>query len=536
MPLAFAFLCAKNGQREARVRAMAKPNARARVRRFGDFGTLARRVLAIVPNHGAFRAGRRDPNFGSLAGGVPGKQAKDDNKRKTTGGFRDASARPRPVGAWRHFVDGAADAPALWNGFPLLQYDTGGYLARWYEGTLVPSRAVVYGLILNAGVPLRSGRCVLLQVGAHGLVVRAHVARARIGRTAVAPLGIIARVVALSTLPWLTSILLTDIFCGLGVLALYLLLLCPRALRRYERFGLIALIAVAAATHSATLAVLLALIAAGVVLCLIDRRQMPFLRLGNGVLALALGAIMVLSADYMVAKRLAWTPGGFALSFGRMLQDGIVKKYLDQHCPDPALRLCAYKDQLPATPTSGSGAVQLFDQLGRFAGLDQEMETITLKSLTVYPALQAETAAIATAKQMVAVHTGEGVVTIVWHTYAIIEKYTPQLAPAMRAARQQHGELSFTAINALQYPLALIAMALLPVIMWLAWRNAIPAALGELAATVTLALLGNAFVCGALSNPHDRYGARMVWIAVFAVILASVRLGQDRLGSPRDLA
>src|ERR1700685_4619667 len=45
-------------------------------------------------------------------------------------------------------------APPVWNHFPLLQYDTGGYLARWYEGTLVPSRAVVYGLILNLGVPL----------------------------------------------------------------------------------------------------------------------------------------------------------------------------------------------------------------------------------------------------------------------------------------------------------------------------------------------------------------------------------------------
>jgi len=22
-------------------------------------------------------------------------------------------------------------APAIWNGYPLLQYDTGGYLARW---------------------------------------------------------------------------------------------------------------------------------------------------------------------------------------------------------------------------------------------------------------------------------------------------------------------------------------------------------------------------------------------------------------------
>ncbi|HSP49971.1 MAG TPA: hypothetical protein VLN61_07275 [Pseudolabrys sp.] len=45
-------------------------------------------------------------------------------------------------------------APALWNGFALLQYDTGGYLARWYEGTLVPSRVVVYGLMFTAGVPL----------------------------------------------------------------------------------------------------------------------------------------------------------------------------------------------------------------------------------------------------------------------------------------------------------------------------------------------------------------------------------------------
>src|SRR5437764_8144215 len=41
-------------------------------------------------------------------------------------------------------------APALWNGFPLLQYDTGGYIARWYEGTLEQSRSTVYGLFLNA--------------------------------------------------------------------------------------------------------------------------------------------------------------------------------------------------------------------------------------------------------------------------------------------------------------------------------------------------------------------------------------------------
>jgi len=40
-------------------------------------------------------------------------------------------------------------APAIWNRFPLLQFDTGGYLVRWFEGYLVPSRSTVFGLYLN---------------------------------------------------------------------------------------------------------------------------------------------------------------------------------------------------------------------------------------------------------------------------------------------------------------------------------------------------------------------------------------------------
>ena len=102
----------------------------------------------------------------------------------------------------------------------------------------------------------------------------------------------------------------------------------------------------------------------------------------------------------------------------------------------------------------------------------------------------------------------------------------------MRAARQQAGEIGFGAINRLHYPLALIAMALLPVILLLAWRQTIAADIGELAATVTLALLANAFVCGALSNPHDRYGARMVWLATLAVVLALARTRR----SARDIS
>jgi hypothetical protein len=423
-------------------------------------------------------------------------------------------------------------APAIWNGFPLLQYDTGGYLARWFEGTLVPSRAVAYGLMLTAGAPLAFWPVIILQaaltVWVIALTLRSH------GFGQALPLVVtIALLSLISTLPWLTAILLTDIFCGLGVLGFYLLVMQGEKFAVRERVGLIGVIAVSAATHSATLAVLLVLGACAILLWRIGRVQ--FSHLANGILALAIGAAMVFTANVIVAGQLTWTPGGFALSFGRMLQDGIVKRYLDDHCPDPKLQLCAYKDRLPDDADVWFWGSPLFDRLGRFAGLDAEMQTIALGSLLEYPLLQIQTAAIATIKQLYSVHTGEGVVDSTWHTYGIIENYTPQLVPAMQSARQQRGELSFVAINYLQYPAALIAMAFLPVIGLLASRKRLPRYLGEFAATCALALVANAFVCGTLSNPHDRYGARLIWVAVFASVVALFSLA-NRLGSRSDIA
>src|SRR5262249_6051844 len=111
-------------------------------------------------------------------------------------------------------------APALWNGYPLLEYDTGGYLARWYE---VPSRSTVFSLFVHLGEGFHFWPELVLQVGC-----------------AVWVIWLVLRVVGLGTGPWrlaiviaglslltalsvLTSTLLTDIFAGLAVLALHLL-------------------------------------------------------------------------------------------------------------------------------------------------------------------------------------------------------------------------------------------------------------------------------------------------------------------------
>src|SRR5580700_11250459 len=412
-------------------------------------------------------------------------------------------------------------SPALWNGLPLLEYDTGGYLARRFEGYLVPSRSTTYGLFLSAGWPLDFWPIVILQALATvwiiGLLLRTH-------RLHPIVLPAITAALALTTaLPWLASALLTDIFAGLAVLALHALVWHGDRIARRERYALVLFIAFAGSTHSATFAVLLGLGVAALSLSSLNAKLVPRAGLVPATAALALSAGMLLGANYIVSRTIAWTPGGYGLAFGRMLQDGIVTRYLDDHCPDAQLKLCPYRNQLPLDADTFLWGKSVFNTLGRFTGLGDEMRTIVLGSLRDYPAMQAETALRATARQLVEVATGEGIVTTLWHTYGIIERYTPSVVPAMQAARQQHGEIGFAAINMIDVPVAWAAMALLPVLLLLGIYSAEFADLGWFAATLMLALLGNAVVCGVISDPHDRYGARIVWTAVFAIALAVAR-------------
>jgi hypothetical protein len=99
----------------------------------------------------------------------------------------------------------------------------------------------------------------------------------------------------------------------------------------------------------------------------------------------------------------------------------------------------------------------------------------------------------------------------------------------MRAAHQQHNDLNFNLIDKVHIPVAWAAMALLPLLIVLGWRNAAFADIGILATTIVLSLLGNAAVCGIISNPHDRYGSRIVWIAALAVAMATWRAAAQTL-------
>ncbi len=418
-------------------------------------------------------------------------------------------------------------APAIWNGFPLLQYDTGGYLARWYEGYLVPSRSTVYGLVLFWLQKPDFWPVAVLQTGMTlwtlALVLRVY----GFGRRPLV-LFVTAIMLALGTsLPFLTGILLTDIFAGLSVLALYLIVVRPKALTRWERAALMALIGFSVATHSATFAVILVLLGAALAVAWRRRDLVTLTGIARGVLSLALGGVMLLSANFALSGKLAWTPGGYGILFARMMQDGIVKRYLDQHCAEHAYKLCPYRNNFPETADAFLWGDSVFNTLGRFAGLDPEMREIVLGSLRAYPLWQIQAAAKAVAIQLVRVESGEGVVKEIWHTEGMVERYVPAALPGLRAARQHRTELSFDAINAIHVPVAIGSLLALLALIAIGARRRRFAQLGGLAATAAVAILANAAICSIISNPHARYGARLAWVATFVVIIAAWEMLSD---------
>lgn len=132
------------------------------------------------------------------------------------------------------------------------------------------------------------------------------------------------------------------------------------------------------------------------------------------------------------------------------------------------------------------------------------------------------------------VATGEGINRRIMHTYGIIERYIPSQLKRMRAVRQQHWDINFAAVNRLHVPVALVSTLVMAMFGHAVLRRRLDD-LTLLAATVSFALLGNAFICGVISGPHDRYGARMAWIATLTVLISAARcLGEE--DEPDDLS
>ena len=122
------------------------------------------------------------------------------------------------------------------------------------------------------------------------------------------------------------------------------------------------------------------------------------------------------------------------------------------------------------------------------------------------------------------VGTGEGTNEWIRHTYGIIERYIPSQIKPMRTAQPAALAARFHRDQRGSRPGGAGLDAAAGRDLRLASGGARLDDLTLLAATVSFAVLGNAFICAVISGPHDRYGARLAWVATFVVLIAAIRI------------
>jgi hypothetical protein len=419
--------------------------------------------------------------------------------------------------------------PSLWNGFPLIFADTGGYLARPFLGNLELGRSALYGLFLALGIPLDFWPVIIIQAVATVwiviLMLRAHGLGGRPG-LALLVVGILA---LLTSLPWYVGQLMPDVFVPLAVLGLDLLAFRANKLRIHERIGVAAILAFAITTHMAILALTVGLVIVFALMRWLGTwLDLPRPRLLLPSTAIGAGILLALLSNLFIAGTLTFTPGGSTFLFGRMVQSGIVDRYLADKCPDPSLRLCAYRNEMPkmADDWLWWGESPLH-KLGGWEAFEPEAQRIIAGSLLLYPGAHLVSALAATAEQLVTLKTGEGInPENNWHAEWMLKEYAPRSTARFQAAAQQHDRFGFTLINIVQVPIAFLTAMVLPILVVLLRRRR--RHIAALAFTVAIALVGNAAICGIFSNPNARYQSRIMPAAVLTVMIAGLSLQRRR--------
>jgi hypothetical protein len=417
--------------------------------------------------------------------------------------------------------------PAWLNGYPLVFIDTVSYLLHTTAPEVPWDKTQAYGPFLHAFHWQRSLWAPMLVQGliASHLIWLAQAAvrgRAGLGWH----LAICAGLALLTPAPWFLATLMPDALTGLVPLCIFLLGFGRLSPGQALWVGGLAVLAVA--SHLSHLPVALALL--GLVL-LLTWRLAPLLRAG---LPVALAVLLLCLSNLLVFDRFTPSPHGAAFLLARLQADGPAAALLAARCPQAGWHLCAFADRLPMdsdeflwdeTSPLNREADGRPRRMGAMRGA-AEARIIIGETLAAFP-LRVALAGIGNAlAQSAKFMVGDTLVAD--HLALSARRAIAEFFPAEELAQfddgaQMQGDLPGRAAPWLipHVPVVLLALLAVP---WMAWRAA-RAKDGPRLALLALALgavVVNAAAAGALSKPHHRYQARIVWLLPLAIGLAAL--------------
>lgn len=415
---------------------------------------------------------------------------------------------------------------ALWNGFPIIFYDTGAYMLQGLGHVFLAERSPVYSMFLEtAGGRVSLWLVAIAQCAMTAFVIAQFARALRPSLSMWSLLAIVTFVSIASGLPWYAGQIEPDCFVALIPLGLYLFAFQGSRLGPARASILLFVVAFAVASHPSHIGLAAGLIAALLLMRLapkswIEANALPRPRVMLASTSLIIAIASVFACNYFYTGQLFLSRSGAIFVEARMMGDGLIKPVLDSSCPQTRYKLCAYRNRLPTRADTWLWEpwVSPFEKLGGFAKREPEAAALVAESLERYPMRNALMAMKDTVLQFFWFQTGDGIVPQEWVLNREFKLAIPQQLSDYDHAYQQEGAIWFLPVNIVHVPMAFIALGALGLLLAHAakrgeWRR------GLLPAFILLALAGNAFVCGVFSGPHGRYQSRMMWLPALSVVL-----------------
>ncbi|MFL5562123.1 MAG: hypothetical protein ACJ79K_11660 [Gemmatimonadaceae bacterium] len=472
-------------------------------------------------------------SFNPLTPGVAGLH-------DVSSGRTDRSPRLRPAIASLATIAGLTMLlllPAFFNGYPILFSDTADYLLR--SETLLPSpiRAPGYAFWIRF---TSAGSTLWLPVVAQAFFLAAllwQTLRA-FGRAHPAEtLGITFALTVGTSIAWVSSKAMPDVFVALVVLGLYLIACHWTKIGWFGRALSIAAVFVGSTMHLTNVLVGCAVL----VVIFVLRRRGPVNRQTARTLT---GATILLLASAVVTRgyeslRRDEPPqpfNGSMFVLSHLVETGLAQQLLQERCGSEQFALCPVRDTL-------TRSVDIFvwrpKESPRYFVLHDDPALIRAETSRLlggivrnHPLALAASVLGYTGRQLVAFRVNDEI----WRhrhrteVQRVIARMYPADLPAQEVARQQENtlRLPWTSMLHLVVFLACAAFSLVMLSRASIERELrIDNAVG-LHVIVWVALIANAAICANLASVFSRYQSRVSWLLPFAVVITLLERGTLR--------
>lgn len=412
--------------------------------------------------------------------------------------------------------------PAIINGFPIVNPDSGTYIESGFVLEVPTDRPIIYGILTRLfsinGLSLWT--VIIMQAILIRYIILACIKSTIVTASKIATSVIAILLALLSTVSWVTSELIADIYTPIMLLSVACILSTP-ATQQKTPVLLYVVFFVTAATHASHLSVSLCII---LLIWLFRKLLFEQSTIKKQVRSLYIMALLSVSTFAINAS--VFSKSSAAFMTAAMINKGIVTEYLQAVCGNIKYEMCTYKDDI--TTDSDYFLWNAEGPLAKMGGWTEAREAcikINTGMLSTYPYNWhfVKESFNHTLLQATKFNVGDGnePQTDTNSIYKHINKFVSSAeATNYIHSKQNKGNLT-TVITSINQTSAIMVICSLTTIAFVSirYRRLIHRNQFTFLFIILLGICINTAQCATFSLYNGRYGAKVIWLIPLCAIL-----------------